>query len=435
MLDEQLRGRIHRLAELDAPALDDAAQERILSVIREEGPAIVQGARRRRIAAGVVAFASAAAAIAALFAVRHASDATTAKVENTSGTAPACASREVPASAKEGFITGSNGARLDLGAVALATSTPGTSVRLEEASSCRTVIALDSGTVAVHAKDLGGGELRVRTDRGDVVVHGTIFAVTRDESSLAVEVVVGNVSVTDSNDSHSVTTGQRLLVSAVGAAEGPLDGERARALRATLGVPEEDLREEEASATVAPRHLGSGAAVPPTEPAPPTGGGVARAASSPVAHAEEPAKGALPVPEVTLEAEEPAPAAPPKAAMPPQDPLALAEEARRGGDYALARELYRRAADGAGVTAEAAWVALARMELSLGHATAAREATKQRQERFGRGTLSPEALWIDVRSYRQSGDLAKARDLANQLVEQWPSSPQARAAAQWLVAR
>ncbi|HVW29326.1 MAG TPA: FecR domain-containing protein [Polyangiaceae bacterium] len=434
MLDEELRGRVHHLAELDEPSLDGAAQERILSVIREQGPGIVRGARRRRVAAALVAFAAAAAAVAALFAVRHGSEATSAKVEGTPGTAPLCASREVPASAKDGFITGSNGARLDLGAVALATSTPGTSVRLEEASSCRTVIALDSGTVAVHAKDLGGGELRVHTDRGDVVVHGTLFAVTRDASSLAVEVVVGNVSVTDSNDSHSVTTGQRLLLSAVGAAEGPLEAGRARALRAALGVPEASADEEANAPPVPPRT--EPALAPPAQPAAPTAGaGAPRVASSPIARAEEPAKTALPVPEVTLEAEEPTPAAPPKADKPPQDPLALAEEARRAGDYAQARELYRRAAEGTGVTAEAAWVALARMELALGHATAAREATKQRQERFGRGTLSPEALWIDVRSYRQSGDVSKARDLATQLVDQWPSSPQARAAAQWLGAR
>lgn len=427
MLDEELRGRIHRLAAADEPALDDAAQERILSLIRAQGPAIVAGARRRRATTALVAFASAAAAAAALFAARHATDATTAKVE--SGAAPAvCASRPVPASAQDGFITGSSGARLDLGSVALATATPGTSVRLEEASPCRTIIALDSGTVAVHAKDLGGGELRVRTTRGDVVVHGTIFAVTRDETSLAVEVVVGNVSVTDRDDSHSVTTGQRLLLSAVGAAEGPLEEARAHAVRTALGVADDS---REASAAPAPeRHRSVTTAAPPQG-----GAGTPRTASSPAARAEDPSKTALPVPEVTLEAEDTASASSPKAPNPPQDPLTLAEAARRAGDYAQARELYSRAGEGTGVTAEAALVALARMELSLGHSAAARDATKRRQERFGRGTLSPEALWIDVRSYRQSGDLTRARELANQLVQGWPSSPQARAAAQWLAAR
>jgi Tfp pilus assembly protein PilF len=72
------------------------------------------------------------------------------------------------------------------------------------------------------------------------------------------------------------------------------------------------------------------------------------------------------------------------------------------------------------------------MELSLGHPAAAREATKRRQERFGHGTLEPEALWIDVRTYRQTGDAQRARELAEQLVKRWPASPQARAAQQWL---
>jgi hypothetical protein len=218
-----------------------------------------------------------------------------------------------------------------------------------------------------------------------------------------------------------------LLLSAVGAAEGPLEAGRAEVVRTSLGLLPEDVRE----ATAAPVPGRTRSVTAPAVPQP----GAPRNASSPVARAEEAAKNPLPVPEVRLEAEEPAPAASPKATNPPRDPLTLAEEARRAGDYPEARELYRRAGEGTGVTAEAALVALARMELSLGHAAAAREATKRRQERFGRGTLSPEALWIDVRSYRQSGDLSKARELANELVDRWPSSPQARAASQWLGAR
>jgi hypothetical protein len=334
----------------------------------------------------------------------------------------------VAPSSAAGFVAGTNGARLDLGAVAVATSAPGTVVRLEEASPCRTLIALESGTVAVHAKDLGGGELRVRTNRGDVVVHGTIFAVTKDDASLEVEVVVGNVVVTDRDDSHSVQTGQRLLLSAVGAAQGSLAKERAHELRAALGVAE--VIGLDALPSTKPANVGAGTAppvVPPPVVAPPT---AALKASSSFARAEEAEKGTPPVPEVKLETDD----ATPPVAVPAQDPLALAEQARRAGDYAQARELYRRAAEGSGITSEAALVALARMELSLGHTAQALQATKRRQERFGRGTLGPEALWIDVRSYRQMGDVAKARELANSLVEHWPSSPQARAAQQWLSA-
>jgi hypothetical protein len=431
MLDEQLRQRIRGLAEADESSFDDAARERILTLIREEGPSLVQSARRRRFFVGASAVGAVAAGFALLFALRQPGDLATAKVESgtKAGAALACASRTVPDSAKAGFVTGNAGARLDLGAVALAAALPGAVVHLEEASPCSTIIALDSGTVAVHAKDLGGGELRVRTTRGDVVVHGTIFAVTRDETSLAVEVVVGKVSVTDRDDTHSVTTGQRLLLSTVGAAEGPLEAPRAAALRATLGISAPGGAEATEALPAEATRERVAAPVP-------AGGQVVAASRGSSSRTEEPSKGVRPVPEVTLEpdeAAEPAPTAP-SAPVQPTDPLAMAEQARRAGDYGQARELYRRAAEGTGATAEAAWVALARMELSLGHSAQARQATKQRQERFGRGTLSPEALWIDVRSYRQSGDLMKARELASQLVEHWPSSPQARAAEQWLSA-
>lgn len=428
MLDEAFRRRISDLAEADQGSLDDAGRERIFAMLRTDGPALVRSGKRRRFLATASAVTLAAAAAVAVLVVRHRTDeAPRAGVAaQSSNTALACASRAVASSASAGFVAGANGARLDLGPVAVASSSPGAAVRLEEATSCRTVIALDSGTVAVHAKDLGGGELRVRTSRGDVVVHGTIFAVTKDEASLEVEVVVGNVSVTDKDDSHSVTTGQRLLLSAVGAAQGSLAKERERVLRAALGVSEVEVIGLEAL----PSQRAKGAAAgspPPAVPAPT----VSLRGTSAVARADDSAKASPPVPTVELETDD----APPPAAVSARDPLALAEQARRAGDYAKARELYRAAAEGSGVTAEAAWVALARMELSLGHAAQARQATKRRQERFGRGTLGPEALWIDVRSYRQTGDVAKARELANQLVEGWPSSPQARAAQQWLQAR
>lgn len=114
-----------------------------------------------------------------------------------------------------------------------------------------------------------------------------------------------------------------------------------------------------------------------------------------------------------------------------ENPLAEAERSRKAGQFARARDLYLGAAQGQGPSAEAAWVALARMELSLGHSSAALSATKERQARFGQGSLAPEALWIDVRAYRQIGDVARARALAVELGQRWPSSPQALAAQRW----
>jgi hypothetical protein len=418
MLDEGFRRRFGELGDDGQSSLDEAARERIFERVRVEGPALVARAKRRRTWNMVSVVAAAAAVAAGVAVLRHPQSGAPGAKSASGNAALVCASR-APAESAQGFVQGTEGARLDLGVTALAVTSKGSTVRLAEASACRTIIELDSGSIAVHAKDLGGGELRVHSPEGDVIVHGTIFSVTEDERGLSVEVVVGNVTVTSRDDVHSVTTGHRLLLSKVGAAEGPLTAERERAVREALGVP----------AVVGLEALPPTAAAVPAAPVP---GAPAPRVAMQAPRTEEATKSAapMPVPEVQLETEEPPSAAAPPA--PPADLLAMAEKSRRAGDYTQARDLYRRAAVGANVTAEAAWVALARMELSLGHAAQALEATKRRQERFGRGTLSPEALWIDVRSYRQMGDLARARELAGKLVDQWPGSPQARAAQQWL---
>ena len=70
-------------------------------------------------------------------------------------------------------------------------------------------------------------------------MHGTIFAVTQDADTFVVEVAEGRVSVTDRSGEHIVTTGQRLLSSPVGVAEGDLAPDPARTRSAPLvGAPE-----------------------------------------------------------------------------------------------------------------------------------------------------------------------------------------------------
>jgi Tfp pilus assembly protein PilF len=110
------------------------------------------------------------------------------------------------------------------------------------------------------------------------------------------------------------------------------------------------------------------------------------------------------------------------------DLLARAEGLRRSGDYEAARGLYRRVGAGAGATAEAAWLALARMELALGRTDAARQAAASRRDRFGQGSLGPEAQWLEVRIHRQAGQDDLARQVARDLIVRWPTSPQAAAA-------
>jgi hypothetical protein len=415
MLDETLRRRVAEIAGADPGGLDDAASERVIRALVAKGPALVRRARRTRIAMMTAGPLLAAAAATALL-VRHpggtAVRGEAATTEARTIVPSVCAGRAVPSGAA--FVVEADGAHLDLGTVATAMAEPNSDVRVAEVAPCRTVIALGMGRVTVHAKDLGGGELHVRARDGEVVVHGTIFAVTQTADSLTVEVAEGRVGVKDHTGEHAVGAGERFLVTAVGIAQGTLAADRLRALRA---------------AVVAPVVVGLETleAVPPeTSPQihPPAG---ARAVAEAVV--PQPSSSAVAI-ELGL-GDDAVANAPSHTAAPP-DLLAQADEARHGGDFASARDLYRRAASGQGPTAEAAWVALARMELSLGHAALAREATKQRQQHFGQGTLAPEALWIDVRTYRQTGDVGRARTLAEELVRRWPSSPQARAAEHWL---
>jgi tetratricopeptide (TPR) repeat protein len=263
-----------------------------------------------------------------------------------------------------------------------------------------------------------------------VTVKGTIFSVTQNPDALVVEVAEGTVAVNGRSGEHLVQHGERLHLSAVGIAQGSLDGARENALRAAVGVPSvvgfEALPEGEARAPESP---GVVAAQP--RPAIASRGRVAHASVAPEKDVAAPE--APPVAEVSPEPAITLPEKTTARAETAADWLTQAEQARKAGKFAEARTLYRRVAEqSSGTTAEAAWVALARMELSLGHPAAARDATKRRQERFGHGTLEPEALWIDVRTYRQSGDVPRARALAEELVRRWPKSPQARAAEQWL---
>lgn len=437
MLDEGFRRRVGNLTSLsDGGELDDEARERIIRRLAAEGPAVVRSARRARRAALFVGPLLAAAAVATLMVAHRRQDRTeptAALVTPVSNVAePACASRRPTANAA--FVAGAAGTQLDLGATALAVGGRDAEVSLAEASPCRTVISLGAGTVTVHAKDLGGGALVVRTRDGDVTVHGTVFAVTESTDTLLVEVSQGRVEVGLAEGAQVLTAGERLLYSKLGVARGAVEGTRAHEMRALVGAPEVvgfDALSAPATSSDQPLPLPSAAtrSTEPSRAASPSAGAATRpstqSASSNVATADDAPRSPV--------ADAPAPSGKNvPAASAPVDWLAEAEAARRAGDFAGARERYRQGAEGTGPTAEAAWVALARMELGLGHASLALEATKRRQERFGQGTLAPEALWIDVRAYRQSGDVAMARQLAEELMAKWPSSPQARAARRWV---
>lgn len=409
MLDERFRRRVGELLRTETEELDESARERIVASVASQGPALVRRARLKRAAAryGLPGAAAAAAAIA-LVMVQSSG------VESKDAGDPAtriseardCAKRSSPQpaafEAREGRL------ELHLGRTADAVATPGSVARLTEAAPCRTVITLDRGMVVVDAKDLGGGELIIAAGDSNVRVRGTLFGVARERDTLTVEVASGMVEVAsarsvrsqggDSNRDqreHRVGAGQRLLVSSVGVATGRLAAGRAAELERVVREPK--VIGLEALSPVEPP---TAAALPRSEP------GADRATLSlPTTLTDEPS---------------------------PSELLARAETLRRAGDYAGARALYRQAGSTAGPTAEAAWLALARMELGLGDTVGARRATEERRRRFGRGTLGPEALWIDVRTHQQAGEAAKARQIAEELASRWPESPQAAAARRFL---
>jgi hypothetical protein len=97
-----------------------------------------------------------------------------------------------------------------------------------------------------------------------------------------------------------------------------------------------------------------------------------------------------------------------------------------------ARARYREAGAATGPTAEAAWLALARRELSIGRAAAARTALASYAARFPKGELAGEAAGIEFRAALLDKDDVLATRLARRLVERYPGIPQAEAAARWL---
>ncbi len=388
MSDEVMRRKLRSLAADDDEQLPLAAQERVLQNVLISGPGLVRRARRERLALRLGGVALAAAAAAALwFRIGTGSVEPVANLGKTMDPGrthsaqprPAqrpCESRSAPAN------TAFHGQALDLGSIAYAVTEPGSTATLEQSTSCRTVIALGSGKVSIHARDLGGGELVVHARDADVAVHGTVFAVALEGEDVVVEVAEGVVAVNKPGVSgRRVTAGTRVTFAQGLVAESELAArDRQSLLEKTLAVPaqaaafdaDQAARSEEASR--------------------------ARASSNSAS----------------------------------ERLLSRADALRRAGDLEGARRLYREAGNGSGPSAEAAWLALARMELAAGDAKAARDATSERQKRFKGGALGPEALWISVRTYRQAGNTDAARKAAEDLVRRWPRSPQAAAAKRWL---
>lgn len=403
-LDEGAGARLRALAERDRRELDPAAQARIAAQIGQQGPRVVRRARQVRRA---VQFGAAVSVLGLAWGASRLLPVDEPEVAAAPGRVPAapvaqlnaprvCEQRALAepqrtADARDGAE------RFALGALGTVLAEPGSTLWLDASDPCRMRVRLLAGEVLVHADDLGGGELRVATDRGDVVVHGTVFSVARSGSELRVQVAEGEVAVVQ----H-----QRVLVPAIGA------GQRAL-LNEGQPVRLEALTDDERAAMLA---RVAAVAAGEAQPAPDgledahASNEPSRAPGNTRANGRDGSRRSV----ATLV----------------QEADALWNE----GAHEQARARYREAGALSGPTAEAAWLALARRELADGGGSAAQQALQEYAARFPKGALAAEAAGIAFRLAVQRGDRNAARQQAELLTRSYPHTAQADAAARWLAA-
>jgi ferric-dicitrate binding protein FerR (iron transport regulator) len=383
-LDERSRERLRALAEADGGAeIDEQARGRIARRVASDGPRVVR--RAHRVRTGVQALGGCAAlGLCALAVWIHQDSRSASNEPRASLRAPQVAQKPFVAAPvapraceRRGPIAvnpsaAGDGQRFDLGELGTLVAARDTVVAIDAADPCRVRVRLERGSVAVHAAELGGGELRVVSPSAEVSVHGTMFSVTEREGVLTVDVDEGRVAVAQPGRAApwTLVAGVRLRVARgeSGATE-PLAAADRVALQRTLGLLPD-------SAPAKRRH-------------------------------------------------DPGPAASAEALVAEADGL------WRAGELDSARERYRRAGALGGVTAEAAWLALARRELSLSRAADARAALASYRRRFPRGKLAAEGLGIEFRAAVQQVDHVAAQRIARELQRRHPGTPQAEAAARW----
>jgi hypothetical protein len=381
-LDEGNRTRLRMLADAAGAELDDAARTRIARRIAAEGPGVVRRARRARTfaraAGGCAVLGLCWLGIWAARDVRSAPEVASPALPRAApqlATAPRIAPRPCELRAALAALPSAlegGGARYDLGELGAVATAPGSVVSLDAGDPCRVRVRLQRGAVAVHAAELGGGALQVVTASAEVSVHGTVFSVSEQEGALTVDVDEGRVSVRRRGRATpwALDAGQRLRIARTGeASTEPLAATERLTLRRSVGL----------------------------------------------AAGEPPGK---------RDAE--------RAPSPSAEALVVEADALwRDGEHERARDRYRRAGALSGVTAEAAWLALARRELSSSRPEAARAALASHRARFPRGKLAGESLGIEFRAAVQQADHAAAHRIARELQRRHPGTPQAEAAARW----
>ncbi len=385
--DEMFRQRVRAYDPGGHGGLTEAERQKILAHVLSHGPGLIRRASWGRAALAATGLAVATAA-GALLSLSPENSATLAVVKDPTQVPARACERDKPTS-PPAFTWGADGhGELALGVRAEFVTSAGADVRIDKAEPCTTRISLRSGQIRVFAKDLGGGELRVATRLGDVVVRGTMFSVEQHDDSVSVQVEHGRVSVHhDGRELASVAGGQRADIDGTDARLSRLSEADGAALRDTF------VAGEARPAVVDPLT-----------------GTAAR----------------------TTQARRPSEVKPRAPVASASAVLGAAETRWREGQFVAARAMFRRVGVLAGPTGEAAWVRLARLELNQGHATRALDALRERERRCAGGVLAAEAAWLEVAALDRARRLGPARARAGALIARFPGSPQAGAASRFL---
>jgi hypothetical protein len=110
-------------------------------------------------------------------------------------------------------------------------------LRVTALTSCALELALDRGKLAVHARDLAGGRLVVRTPHGTVHVRGTVFGVEVSGQALEVPLIEGKVELERDAASFTLEAGQTLRLEADAATRHVVSAAQRSAVLSWLGLP------------------------------------------------------------------------------------------------------------------------------------------------------------------------------------------------------
>ncbi|MDD9945249.1 MAG: FecR domain-containing protein [Myxococcales bacterium] len=402
LLDDRLRGRLLALAERAEPSHDplsppSPARERAVQATL----ARLRARKRARRAALGSGLAVAAAAAAWTMVAPRPSPRSEPHAEVRDHTdqerpvalvAPARATDGCPlaeALAMSELHTEGDGRRLAIGRHAVIRLSADATVKTRLAHPCTAEVQLARGRVSVHARDLSGGQLRIRAGATRVLVTGTLFAVTARTGAVEVELAEGKLTIQrdEQGPPALLVAGERAVIANGRLRREALSTHDQASLLAEHGVA---VTTDQNKADLEPQPLHRAESAP------------SGARDHSVAQAE--------------------------------GLLLRADAARRRGDLVTARDLYRKAGRGKGTAAEAAWMRLCQLELDHGRLDLAAAALARYRQRFPRGALGAEAAWTAIRLAQRRGDEAQARRAAKRLVAEHPGVPQAAAARQLLEA-